>query len=369
MSAFSLPWRRSLARTCTLAWLESLTIRRDPVLLAMVLLIPTVQVALFGYAIRPLGGQVPVIVARAQAGPDLPAALEETGALRVVGDGFSEADALAQVRTGAALIAIIFSPPSEGESGGADADKSVARVFVNDSDPVRVEPALSALEARYWRQVAQGGEDEVHVERLYNPGRRNDWIMTPGLSGVVVMISMLMLGALCLVRERERGTWEALLSTPVSAGEAIVGKALPYLVLGCLQAVVVIGCCRFLFGLPLRGDLPAFGLFLVVYTFTHLLMGLTLSAAARNGLQAVQGAVLIYLPSTLLSGFLFPFANLPWWAQRIGTLLPLTQYVEVARGVTLRGVSAGFVLARTAPVAALAALWLAGAILAFRRRL
>ena len=144
--------------------------------------------------------------------------------------------------------------------------------------------------------------------------------MTPGLSGVVVMISMLMLGALAIVRERERGTWEALLSTPVNALEAIIGKALPYLLLGLVQAALVIACSRVLFGLPLRGSIAAFGAFLAVYTFVHLMIGLTISAAARTQLQAVQGAVLFYLPSTLLSGFLFPVANMPWWAQRLAAV-------------------------------------------------
>lgn len=357
------PWFRPVARTLTLAWLESLTIRRDPVILAMILLIPTLQIALFGYAIRPLSGAVPVVVARADPDPAVVNLLRDSGAFRVVADGLTREDALAKVRTQTALIAIVIPPP------GAPGDGAV-QVFVDDSDPVRADPALSKLEALYWRRAAEGDPfrpPEVRVERLYNPQSRNDWVLTPGLSGVVVMISMLMLGALAIVRERERGTWETLMATPVNAVEAIVGKALPYALLGCVQAALVVGAGRVLFGLPLRGDLWAFGLFLAVYIFAHLVMGLTISAAARNQLQAVQGAVLVYLPSMLLSGFIFPVANMPGWAQRLGAIFPLTYYNEVARGVMLRGADAGFVHAQTLPVALIAAGSLLAAVLTFRR--
>ena len=355
--------KQAFARTATIAWLESLTIRRDPVILAMILLIPTLQIALFGYAIRPLGGETTVVIARAEKVPAALDLLGDSDSFRVEADGISREEALAQVRAQKALIALIVPSANSREA---------MTVYVDDTDPARSDPALAKIERHFWRRAAERvrtSPSEVRVERLYNPERRNNWIITPSLSGVVVMISMLMLGALAIVRERERGTWEALLSTPVSAAEAIIGKAFPYLLLGCAQALFVIGCSRVLFDLPLRGDLPAFGLFLAVFIFAHLVIGLTLSAAARSQLQAVQAAVLVYLPSMLLSGFLFPFANMPRWAQRIGAVLPLTYYTEVARGVMLRGADAAFIHARTLPVAGIAFVAMLAAILTFRRRL
>ena len=369
-------WRQPVARTLTLAWLESLTIRRDPVILAMILLIPTLQIVLFGYAIRPLSGEAPVVIARVETDPALVNLLRDSGAFRVVADGLSRDAALARLRAQDALIAIVIPPPLPA----ADRDKTAptattgddaVRVIVDDSDLVRTDPALARLEALYWRRAAEGDPfrpPEVRVERLYNPERRPEWVLTPGLSGVVAMISMLMLGALSIVRERARGTWETLLATPVHAAEAVVGKALPYLVLGLVQAVLVIVACATLFGLPLRGDLWAFGLFLVVYLFAHLVMGLTISATARSQLQAVQGAVLVYLPSMLLSGFIFPFSTMPTWAQRLGAVLPLTYYNEVARGVMLRGADAAFVHARTWPVFVIATVALLAAVGTFRRQ-
>jgi ABC-2 type transport system permease protein len=359
------------ARTLTLAWLESVTVRRDPVILAMILLIPTLQIALFGYAIRPLAGVAPVAIARTEKDADTVKLLEDSGAFRVVADGLSKEEALAKVRTQEALIAIVIPSQSGDESASLLDDESIT-IFVDDSEPARSESALSKLESLYWRKVAESSPTppaEVKVERLYNPQSRNEWIMTPGISGVVVMISMLMLGALAIVRERERGTWEALLSTPVHASEAIIGKAIPYLLLGFVQAVIVVGCCRALFGLPLRGNLSAFGVFLIIYILAHLVIGLAISAAARNQLQAVQGAVLIYLPSMLLSGFLFPFSSMPEWAQRLGGIFPLTYYTKVARGVMLRGASGSFTYTQTLPVAIIAAVSMVGAILVFRRRL
>jgi ABC-2 type transport system permease protein len=366
MSSLDRPWHQSVVRALTLAWLETLTIRRDPVILVMILVVPTLQVALFGYALRPIGGPAPVVLARVDKDPAALQLLEKSGDFRVLADGLSKEEALARLRRQEALVAIVVRPPNA--STGAIA----VTVYADDSDPVRSNPALSKLESLYWRQVADPDlvpQTEVRVERLYNPQSRNEWILTPALSGVVVMISTLMLGALSIVRERERGTLEAMLSTPVNALEAIVGKALPYQLLGLGQAALVIGCCSVLFGLPLRGDMLAFGLFLAVFIFAHLVIGLTISAAAGSQLQAVQGSVLIYLPSMLLSGFLFPFVNMPWWAQRLGALFPLTYYTEVARGVMLRGEDAAFVDARTLPVAAIAVIALLAAVLVFRRRL
>src|SRR5258707_6524756 len=268
MSSLDRPWHQSVVRALTLAWLESLTIRRDPVILVMILVVPTLQVARLGSALRPIGGPAPVVLAGVDKVPAALQLLEKSGDFRVLADGLSKEEALARLRRQQALAAIVVRPPNA--STGAIA----VTVYADDSDPVRSNPALSKLESLYWRQVADpdmAPQKDVRVVRLYNPQSRNEWILTPALSGVVVMISTLMLGALSIVRERERGTWDAMLSTPVNALEAIIGKALPYLFLGFVQAALVVGCSRVLFGLPLRGDLPAFGLFIAVYIFAHLI--------------------------------------------------------------------------------------------------
>jgi ABC-2 type transport system permease protein len=144
---------------------------------------------------------------------------------------------------------------------------------------------------------------------------------------------MLMLGALTLVRERERGSWETLLATPVDAIDALVGKLSPYVIIGTVQAAVVIYIARLLFNLPLTGDLWALLIAVPLYASAHLILGFTFSALADSQLQAIQGAVFFYLPSMLLSGFMFPFLGMPAWARSIGETLPLTHFVRTTRGV------------------------------------
>jgi ABC-2 type transport system permease protein len=191
----------------------------------------------------------------------------------------------------------------------------------------------------------------------------------PGLVGVIVMISTLMLGALTLVRERERGSWEALLATPVDALDALVGKLTPYVLIGTLQGAIVFGIARLLFDLPLPAGLGALLSALPLYAGAHLILGFALSALADNQMQAVQGAVFFYLPSMLLSGFMFPFQGMPAWAQAIGEMLPLTHFVRATRGVLLKGDGAALVWHEMWPVALFALAATALALAAYRRRL
>jgi len=209
----------------------------------------------------------------------------------------------------------------------------------------------------------------VDIEWLYNPEGRTTWAIVPGLAGVVVMISMLLLGALTLVRERERGSWETLLATPVDAVDALVGKLSPYVIIGTLQAAVMTGVARVLFDLPVTGNLWALLLAVPVYAAAHLILGFTFSALAESQLQAIQGAIFFYLPSMLLSGFMFPFQGMPAWARTIGEALPLTHFVRVTRGVLLKGEGAAAVTGEMVSVALFALLAAAVALVAYRRRL
>jgi ABC-2 type transport system permease protein len=183
------------------------------------------------------------------------------------------------------------------------------------------------------------------------------------------MISMLMLGALTLVRERERGSWEALLVCPVTALEVLIGKLSPYVVIGVAQAAVVIGVARLLFALPMTGDFWALLLAVPVYAAAHLMLGFAFPALAESQLQAMQGAVFFYLPSMLLSGFMFPFQDMPGWARIIGEALPLTHFVRAARGVLLKGEGAALVASEMAPVALFALVAAGVALTAYRQRI
>ena len=183
------------------------------------------------------------------------------------------------------------------------------------------------------------------------------------------MISMLMLGALTLVRERERGSWESLLATPVDALDALIGKLSPYVVIGVAQGAVVVGLARLLFGLPVSGGIWALLGALPVYAAANLLLGFAFSALAESQMQAMQGAVFFYLPSMLLSGFMFPFQGMPGWARAIGVVLPLTHFVRATRGVLLKGEGGALVGHEMWPVALFALGAAALALAAYRRRL
>ncbi len=176
------------------------------------------------------------------------------------------------------------------------------------------------------------------------------------------MITMLMLGALTLVRDREEGNWEGLLATPVTALDAMVGKLAPYVVVGVAQAAVVITLARILFDLPARGNVTILLLASAVFALAHLTLGFALSALARTQIQAIQAAVFFYLPSMLLSGFM-------WWARTLGNALPLTHFVRSARGVLLKGYGASEVLTETWPVLIFACLAACIAVASYRRRL
>jgi len=263
------------------------------------------------------------------------------------------------------------------ELAPADSDDSThfgeAKIFVDASDPQAVRPALAALENSYWEQVARLNAidplSEVDVHWLYNPDGRPSWIIVPGLVGVIVMISMLMLGALTLVRERERGSWETLLATPVDAIDALVGKLSPYVVIGTVQAATVIWIARVLFSLPLTGNLLALLIAAPLYATANLAAGFCFSALAENQLQAIQAAIFFYLPSMLLSGFMFPFQGMPVWARTIGETLPLTHFVRATRGVLLKGAGADLVASEMLPVTLFALAAAAIALPAYRRRI
>jgi ABC-2 type transport system permease protein len=365
---------RRLRRIRAIARVETLRLVRDRMTLSLIAVVPALQIALFGYAIDLDPRGVPIAIAGDSGAPDEPVRrlVRATGYFTVVADRLPSGAAERMVAAGTALVGIELPPPLDDERAPARAPPR-PRVVVDATDPTAVRPALAALETAYWQhRAAPFSLDDgaaVDVDWLYNPERRTPWTIVPGLVGVIVMISMLMLGALSLVRERERGTWETLLATPVGALDALVGKLLPHLVIGAAQGAVVVALAHALFGLPVTGSVGALLVVLPLFAATHLILGFAVSALAESQLQAMQGAVFFYLPSILLSGFMFPFQGMPGWARAIGEALPLTHFVRAARGALLKGEGAGLVLAEMWPVAAFALLAAALALAAYRRRL
>ena len=370
------PWRvveRRLRRMMAVARVETLRLMRDRVAISLIALVPAVQIVLFGYAVNLDPKNVPIAIAGGDSSSVERAAriVGETGYFKLVGEALPSGAAKRMVVAGRALVAIELPPVSnEDESDRASAR---ARVVVDATDPGAVRPALAALETAYWQKRATtfslDDRPSIDVDWLYNPQRSTAWTIVPGLVGVIVMISMLMLGALTLVRERERGSWESLLATPVDALDALIGKLSPYVAIGAMQGAVVVGLAQLLFGLPVKVGLWALLAAAPVYAAANLILGFAFSALAESQMQAMQAAVFFYLPSMLLSGFMFPFQGMPSWARAIGEVLPLTHFVRAARGVLLKGQGTAVVAREMWPVALFGLLAAALALIAYRRRL
>src|SRR5216684_3131224 len=360
-----------LRRMLAVAHVEVLHLVWDPTTVSLILLVPAIQIVLFGYAINLDPKHVPIAIAgdHDRKAEKVRATIERTGYFMIVADLLRPGIAERMVVEGKARVGIEI-PAANSDS---DILAGQPRIIVDAVDPSGVRPALAALENAYWQQIAElyaiGPVPSPDVVWLYNPEGKTTWTIVPGLVGLVVMISMLMLGALTLVRERERGSRETLLATPVDAVDALIGKLSPYIIIGTVQAAVVICIARLLFNLPVTGNLWALLVAVPLYSAAHLILGFAFSALAESQLQAIQGAVFFYLPSMLLSGFMFPFLGMPAWARSIGETLPLTHFVRATRGVLLKGEGASLVACEMAPVALFTLVAAALALAAYRRRI
>lgn len=330
----------SLKRIGSLARIEWARLLRSRMTFTLLVMVPIMQVLLFGYALRPDAAHTHIAVSGSGT-----AAIRSVKALIAEESSFilvpgSEAPGTAErlVRQGRAMMGIELPAPQRL----AEATPHPIRIVVDAHNPSLVRAALAKAEALYWRAlVERAGLEETApglvIDRLYNPQGRTDWTFIPGLAGVTMMISMIMLGCLSLAREREMGTWEVLCSFPIQRTEIMIGKLLPYTLLGVLQGVSVLLLSRVLFDLPFRGSGAALGCLLLIFAWAHALIGYAISLRASTQLAALQGAVAFYLPAMLLSGFLYPFEALPVWAQRLGACFPLTHFIEAAQGALLRG--------------------------------
>ena len=204
----------------------------------------------------------------------------------------------------------------------------------------------------------------MRVHRRFNPEGITAYNIVPGLMGVVLTMTMVMMTALAMTRERERGTMENLLATPVRPFEVMAGKIVPYILIGYVQVVVILVAAKLLFQVPMVGSLALLSAILVLFIAANLAVGFTFSTLARNQLQAMQMTFFFFLPSMLLSGFMFPFRGMPGWAQALGEVLPLTHFLRIVRGILLKGNQWGDVVFE---VAALAAFLLAAATIALAR--
>jgi ABC-2 type transport system permease protein len=342
--------RASFGRFVAILVKEFVQIRRDRLTFAMMFGIPILQLTLFGYAINSDPKNLPTAIRVADQSPfarSLVRALENSGYFRVVRQAASEAETDWLLETGA--VQFVLHVPTDFGRDLMRRERPSVLLEVDATDPVATGSALAAITAINRRALdhdltgaladlaAAPPPFELLVQRRYNPEGITRYNIVPGLLGVVLTMTMVVMTSLGVTRERERGTMEALLAMPVRPLEVMCGKILPYILIGYVQATVILLAARFLFEVPVAGNLLLLGLVLVLFIAANLAVGFTFSTAAQNQLQAMQMAFFFFLPSILLSGFMFPFRGMPVWAQWLGELLPLTHFLRIVRGILLKG--------------------------------
>ena len=329
---------------------ELIQMRRDRLTFGMMLGVPIMQLMLFGYAINTDPQYLPTAVQIRDPGPfarSFVAALENTRYFEVIGSVASEAEAEAVLARGDAMF--VVTVPENFSRRLIRGEKPEMLVEVDATDPVAAGTAVAAL-TELSRTALDRDRDgtladlrageppfELVLHRRYNPERITAYNVVPGLLGVILTMTMVLMTSLAVTRETERGTMENLLAMPLRPAEVMLGKILPYVAVGYVQVSVVLLAARYLFGVPMVGSLLLLSLALLAFIGANLSVGFTFSTLARNQLQAMQLTFFFFLPSILLSGFMFPFAGMPGWARVVGEVLPLTHFLRIVRGVLLKG--------------------------------
>ena len=324
--------------------------KRDRMTFAMMIGIPILQLILFGYAINTDPKHLPTAVVSADYGPfsrALMSALQISEYFRLVDHNPTEEEAADMLLYGD--VQFVISIPENFNRAFLRGERPQILVQADATDPSAVGNALAALNvliqqvytrdlqgALSYLQGKQPPADFV-VHSKYNPEKHTQYNIVPGLLGVILTMTMVFITALAITREKERGTMENLLATPVRPFEVMAGKIVPYIMVGYVQMSLVLCGAVFLFNVPIMGSLVLLYLASLVFIAANLAVGVTFSTIAQNQLQAVQMSIFFFLPSILLSGFMFPFRGMPLWAQYVGSILPLRHYLPIVRGILLKG--------------------------------
>ena len=363
-------WRRTWAMLIK----EFIQLKRDRVSFAMIIMIPLVQLLLFGYAINTNPRHLPTAVLlqeQSDLGRSILKAIQNTAYFDVthIVQDKTEFDHL--LASGAVLFAIEI--PANFERAVRRGDRPALLVAADATDPVAAGSAMAALGTlvqtalQHDRAVPDGAAPpfEIRTHARYNPAANTSFNIVPGLVGTILTMTMLIFTALSVTREIERGTMESLLAMPITPVEIMLGK----IIVGFVQAALIIGIGIGLFGVPLLGSLLLLALLSTLFITTDLSIGYTFSTIAQNQLQAMQMSMMFFLPNILLSGFMFPFAGMPGWAQWIGEFLPLTHYLRIVRGIMLKGAAIADLRYDTLALAGLMLIAMIIAISRFRRTL
>ncbi len=337
----------SFARWWGIVLKEFLQLRRDRLTFGMIIGLPIVQLALFGFAINTDPKNLPTAIIQADHSDitrSIVSIMENSGYFRIVAILPNEEAGRQALKRGNALF--VVSIPPDFTRKFFRGETPALLIEADATDPLTTGNALSALTdlpnlVAIRDRIDDTGQKrttpfEVRIHRMYNPEGITQYNTVPGLMGVILTLTMVMMTGLAITRERERGTMENLLSTPVLPLEVMTGKIIPYVAIGLIQATIILLAARFIFHVPFLGSIPTLYLGAMLFIIANLSVGITLSSLAKNQLQAMQLAIFYFLPNLLLSGFMFPFQGMPGWAQTIGSILPLTHFNRLVRGLLLK---------------------------------
>lgn len=329
---------------------EFIQIRRDRLTLAMMVGIPLLQMALFGYAINGDPKHLPTVIVAHEQGVftrSIVQAVGHTGYFDLIDTNCSDQEAERMLTRGEAQFAITI--PAGFSRQLQRGERPQLLVVADASDPSATGNAIAALQQvsnTLLRHDLLGplaslnpseAPFEVVTHRRYNPEGISQYNVVPGLIGVILTMTMIMSTALGLTREVERGTMENLLATPARPLEVMIGKILPYILIGLVSVALILAAARWLFQVPFVGNMGLLIGTVLFFIAANLVVGITVSSVARNQMQAMQMTFFFFLPSLMLSGFMFPFRGMPKWAQTLGEILPLTHFLRITRGIMLKG--------------------------------
>ncbi|HNX33825.1 MAG TPA: ABC transporter permease [Kiritimatiellia bacterium] len=340
----------SFSRWWSMVLKEFLQLRRDRLTFAMIVGIPIAQLVLFGFAINNDPRHLPTAVISADHSEftrSFIAAMRSSDYFDIVGELPDEAAGRTALARG--TVQFVLNIPAGFTERLLRGERPALLIEADATDPGTTGMALAAA-GQLVRAVAAkdlagslsflaGGPDpfEVRIHRLYNPEGITRYNIIPGLIGVILCMTMVLMTGLAITRERERGTMENMLAMPVSPFEVMTGKLVPYIAIGLLQTTIILLAARFLFQVPSAGSLSMIYLAALLFVVANLTVGIALSSVAQNQLQAMQMTLFYFLPNMILSGFMFPFQGMPHWAQNIGNFLPLTHFLRLIRGIILKG--------------------------------
>ncbi|HEY2925031.1 MAG TPA: ABC transporter permease [Candidatus Eisenbacteria bacterium] len=370
-------------RLRSIIWKEFIQMRRDRATLAMMLGIPVIQLLVFGFAIRMDVRHLPMAVydeSRTQESRELIQKLQATDNFVVARHVASYDQAIRLIDRGTVRAAIVI--PADYARRLKRGRSATAQLLVDASDPNTSQNAIAAAQLVGQRKNiellsslarmpvrTETPPVDIRVRPLYNPALKSAIFIVPGIIGLILSVTMLMITSMSVVREREQGTLEQLIVTPITRGEIMIGKIAPYVLVGYVQLTAVLTLGHFIFQMPIRGSL------LVVYAVTFLFitanlgLGLFVSTLAKTQTQSMQGSYFFFLPNVLLSGFMFPREGMPHVAREIGLLFPLTYYIQILRGVVLKGADFLDVLPQTLMLLLLALVFFGFSVKRFQKRL